>query len=233
MTAKTALNGPILPAASGTTKSIVILLHGYGADGNDLIGLAPSFARILPDTAFYSPNAPFPCEMSPFGRQWFSLAEYDPEFLRRQPETMSGALRAMAEGAAKNAVSIDDFIDSLLAKHNLPANKLALVGFSQGTMMALQTAPRRDLAIAGVVGFSGALLGEEAFAGAIRSKPPMILVHGTADPVVPIEASRLAHKALTANGFDAELHERPNLQHGIDEEGINLASAFLSKHLGN
>ena len=141
MTAETALNGPMLPAASGTTKSIVILLHGYGADGNDLIGLAPHFARALPDTAFYSPNAPFPCEMSPFGRQWFSLAEYDPEFLRRQPETMSGALRAMAEGAAKNAAYIDSFIDTLLAEHDLPADKLALIGFSQGTMMALQTAP--------------------------------------------------------------------------------------------
>ena len=85
MSTDTLLSGPTLPAASGTTKSVVILLHGYGADGNDLIGLAPHLARALPDTAFYSPNAPFPCEMSPFGRQWFSLAEYDPEFLRRAP----------------------------------------------------------------------------------------------------------------------------------------------------
>ncbi|RCK40200.1 alpha/beta hydrolase [Thalassospira xiamenensis] len=232
MTAETALKGPMLPAASGTTKSIVILLHGYGADGNDLIGLAPHFARALPDTAFYSPNAPFPCEMSPFGRQWFSLAEYDPEFLRRQPETMSGALRAMAEGAAKNAAYIDRFIDTLLAEHDLPADKLALIGFSQGTMMALQTAPRRDPALAGVVGFSGALLGDEAFASAIKTRPPVLLVHGTADPVVPIEASRLARDTLTSNGFDTELHERPGLQHGIDEEGIMLATKFLQEHLG-
>jgi phospholipase/carboxylesterase len=231
MSTDTLLSGPMLQAASGTTKSIVILLHGYGADGNDLIGLAPHLARNLPDTAFYSPNAPFPCEMSPFGRQWFSLAEYDPEFLRRAPETMSGALAAMAEGANKNAAFIHDFIDHLMKTHGLGEDKIALIGFSQGTMMSLQTAPRREKQLACVVGFSGALLGEAAFSAEIKSRPPMILVHGTADPVVPIEASRLAKATLEANGIEVSLHERPGLQHGIDEEGISLAAALLGKHL--
>lgn len=232
MSSDTSLSGPMLPAASGTTKSVVILLHGYGADGNDLIGLAPHLARALPDTTFYSPNAPFPCEMSPFGRQWFSLAEYDPEFLRRAPETMSGALAAMAEGANKNASFIHDFIDHVMEIHGIGEDKIALVGFSQGTMMSLQTAPRREKQLAGVVGFSGALLGEAAFAAELKSRPPVALVHGTADPVVPIEASRLAKGTLEANGIEVTLTERPNLQHGIDEEGLGIAITFLDKYLG-
>ncbi|WP_033067291.1 alpha/beta hydrolase [Thalassospira australica] len=232
MSTDTLLSGPTLPAASGTTKSVVILLHGYGADGNDLIGLAPHLARALPDTAFYSPNAPFPCEMSPFGRQWFSLAEYDPEFLRRAPETMSGALAAMAEGARKSAAYVDDFIDHVMEAHGVSADKVALVGFSQGTMMSLQTAPRREKQIAGVVGFSGALLGEAAFAADLKTRPPMLLVHGTADPVVPIEASQLAKNTLATNGIEVSLHERAGLQHGIDEEGLGLATQFLKQHLG-
>lgn len=232
MSSDISLSGPMLPAASGTTKSVVILLHGYGADGNDLIGLAPHLARALPDTTFYSPNAPFPCEMSPFGRQWFSLAEYDPEFLRRAPETMSGALAAMAEGANKNASFIHDFIDHVMEIHGIGEDKIALVGFSQGTMMSLQTAPRREKQLAGVVGFSGALLGEAAFAAELKSRPPVALVHGTADPVVPIEASRLAKGTLEANGIEVTLTERPNLQHGIDEEGLGIAVTFLGKYLG-
>ena len=232
MSSDISLSGPMLPAASGTTKSVVILLHGYGADGNDLIGLAPHLARALPDTTFYSPNAPFPCEMSPFGRQWFSLAEYDPEFLRRAPETMSGALAAMAEGANKNASFIHDFIDHVMETHGIGEDKIALVGFSQGTMMSLQTAPRREKQLAGVVGFSGALLGEAAFAAELKSRPPVALVHGTADPVVPIEASRLAKGTLEANGIEVTLTERPNLQHGIDEEGLGIAITFLGKYLG-
>ncbi|MCC9622505.1 alpha/beta fold hydrolase [Thalassospira sp. MA62] len=232
MTAQNALSGPTRAAASGTTKSIVIMLHGYGADGNDLIGLAPHFARTLPDTAFYAPNAPFPCEMSPMGRQWFSLAEYDPEFLRRAPETMSGALRAMKEGADKTSAFIQDFIDAVMQEHNLSSDRVVLMGFSQGTMMSLHTAPMRKDSVAGIIGFSGALLGDEDFAKAIKSHPPVLLVHGTADPVVPIEASRIAKTVLSENGFDVSLQERPGLQHGIDEEGLSHAIAFATRLLG-
>ncbi|OSQ38807.1 alpha/beta hydrolase [Thalassospira mesophila] len=225
------LEGPTFPAASGNTKSIVILLHGYGADGNDLIGLAPELAKFLPDTVFYAPNAPHPCEMSPFGRQWFSLASYDPEFLRRDADTMPAALKALAEGARENTASLAGFIGEVLAAHQLTAANLALVGFSQGTMMALQLGPRHGDKLAGIVGFSGALLGNDTLAGEIVSRPPVTLIHGSADPVVPIQASRMALTALKENGFDVTLHERPGLPHGIDGEGLTIAADFLKKHL--
>ena len=228
---QTALEGPEFPAASGTAKSIVIFLHGYGADGADLIGLAPELAKVLPDTAFYAPNAPHPCEMSPFGRQWFSLASYDPEFLRRNAETMPSALKALTQGARENTASIAAFIGELLSRHNLTADKLALVGFSQGTMMALQLAPRFDQKIAGVVGFSGALLGTDTLATEIKSRPPITLIHGSDDPVVPVQASQLAQAALAENGFDVSYHERPGLPHGIDGEGLTIAAHFLREKL--
>ncbi|AUG52543.1 alpha/beta hydrolase [Thalassospira marina] len=228
---QTRLEGPEFPATSGTTKSIVVLLHGYGADGADLIGLAPELAKFLPDTAFYSPNAPHPCEMSPFGRQWFSLASYDPEMLRRNAETMPTALKALAQGARENTTHIENFIENVLDQHGLEANRLALVGFSQGTMMALQFAPRYKKQIAGVVGFSGALLGTDTLAGEITSRPPVTLIHGSADPVVPVQASKLAQAALGENGFDVSYHERPGLPHGIDGEGLAIAANFLREKL--
>jgi phospholipase/carboxylesterase len=225
------LEGPVVPAASGTTKSIVIFLHGFGADGSDLIGLAPELAPTLPDTVFYSPNAPHPCEMSPFGRQWFSLASYDPEFLRRDAHTMPTALKALAEGARENTASLAGFIDEALMQHQLDAGKLALVGFSQGTMMALQLGPRYPQQLAGIVGFSGALLGHDTLAPEIVSRPPITLIHGSADPVVPVQASHMAQSVLTENGFDVSLHERPGLPHGIDGEGLAIAAKFLKQHL--
>jgi phospholipase/carboxylesterase len=225
------LEGPVVPAASGNTKSIVVLLHGYGADGNDLIGLAPELAKFLPDTVFYSPNAPHPCEMSPFGRQWFSLASYDPEFLRRDAKTMPTALKALARGARENTASIAGFVADVLATHQLDASKLALVGFSQGTMMALQFGPRHPDKLAGIVGFSGALLGTDTLAAEIMSRPPVTLIHGSADPVVPVQASHMAKTVLAENGFDVSLYERPGLPHGIDGEGLVIAGNFLKHHL--
>lgn len=228
-----ALNGPHQPAASGKTRQAVILLHGYGADGNDLIGLAPYLAGSLPDAAFYSPDAPLPCEMSPFGRQWFSLSDYDPDLLRRRPETMQPAYAAMLEGAIQAAPTLERFVGEVMERERLDdPGAVAFIGFSQGTMMSLHVALRMAQPVAGVVGFSGALLGAERLAAEATAKPPVLLIHGDADPVVPVQAMEFAASALGAAGIDVQTHTRPGLQHGIDEHGLRLAQAFLRERFG-
>lgn len=199
---------------SGVVKKIVLFLHGYGSNGADLMSIAPIWQPSLPDTIFISPNAPFP--MSMFGGyQWFGLERFDPDYL------MKGALMAQP--------ILEKFIDELLEKYGLQDQDLAIVGFSQGTMTALFTALQRLKPIAGVVGYSGSLL----LSGAekIKSKPPIVLIHGDMDPIVPVDASITAHNLLSSVGIDAALHRRPFLPHGIDEEGIKVGGEFLRKVL--
>src|SRR5215469_5079921 len=150
------LSGPVhKPASGGAPRQLVILLHGLGADGNDLIGLAPYWAPLLPEAEFVSPDAPFPCDMAPFGRQWFSLQDRSPA--------------AILAGVRASAPILDAFLDDALAARELAPAQLALVGFSQGTMMSLYVAPRRTAPVAGVVGYSGALVGTDALAQEIHS----------------------------------------------------------------
>jgi phospholipase/carboxylesterase len=212
------LDGPRQGKAVGRgARALVAFLHGLGADGNDLISLAPMLEPLLPDTAFVSPNAPYPCDMAPMGRQWFSLQS-------REPETMLAGVRAAAP-------MLDAFLDAELAAHGLGDDRLALVGFSQGTMMALHTALRRPKACALVVGFSGALVKPEVLAGEIVSRPPVLLVHGDADPVVPFEAMPAAEAVLQANKVPTAAYRRPGLGHGIDQEGLQLCVAALVQYL--
>ncbi|MBL8806940.1 MAG: prolyl oligopeptidase family serine peptidase [Rhodospirillales bacterium] len=213
------LDGPRLaPASGGKAKSLVVLLHGLGADGNDLISLAPLWSRVLPDTAFVSPHAPFPCDMAPYGRQWFSL-------LDRSPARVLAGVQAAAP-------ILDTFLDAELERHGLTPDRLALVGFSQGTMMSLFVAPRRAVAIAGVVGFSGALVGAEILAAELRARPPVLLVHGDADPIVPYERMAAAAAALDAAGISVETLTCPGLPHSIDEAGLQAGAEFLYDRLG-
>ena len=213
------LDGPrVAPAAGGAPEARVVLLHGLGADGDDLIGLAPYWARALPHAAFASPHAPFPCDMAPTGRQWFSLQDRDP--------------RAILAGVEAAAPILDAYLDAELERQGVRPDRLALVGFSQGTMMSLFVAPRRPGPVACVVGYSGALVGADRLAAEAVAKPPVLLIHGDADPVVPFAAMALAESALKAAGIPIATERRPGLPHSIDEVGLVKAAEFLARHLG-
>jgi phospholipase/carboxylesterase len=219
-------------AASGHSAQAVIFLHGYGADGNDLIGLAPYFAQALPDAAFYAPNAPEPCEIAPYGRQWFSLERYDSELLRRNPNTLAAAFESLYAGAVAAAPVLDSFIDAVCAREGLPLDKVALVGFSQGTMMALHVGLRRgDPAghrLAGIVGFSGTLVGASRLAKErVEDAPPVVLIHGDADPVLPFAAMKMSEIALTNAGIANDSLRCHGIEHGISDAGISRAIDFL------
>ena len=218
MTAAFDLDGPRFGPEAGQARELVVLLHGLGADGNDLIGLAPYFAQGLPEAAFVSPHAPFPCDMAPFGRQWFSLQT-------REPEAILGGVRAAAG-------HLDAFIDRELERHRLDDARLALIGFSQGTMMALHVALRRARPCAALIGYSGMLIGPEFLGTEIKCRPPVLLIHGQADEVVGFGALAAAQAGLKANGVAVSVLPRPGLGHGIDEPGIGAAVAMLGEHLG-
>jgi phospholipase/carboxylesterase len=212
------LTGPSrAPASGGKATSLVVLLHGLGADGQDLIDLAQNLGPFLPDTAFVAPNAPFACDMAPYGYQWFSLQDRSPS--------------VMAAGADQAAPVLITFIEQELAARGLDARRLALVGFSQGTMMSLHVGPRLDPGPAAIVGFSGMLLGPDRLAAEKRSTPPVLLIHGEADPVVPFQAMAAAAAGLAAAGIAADSLRRPGLGHGIDGPGLAAAAQFLAKHL--
>ena len=208
------LAGPTFgPAEGGAPEQIVIFLHGLGADGNDLIGLSPIFQKILPGALFVSPHAPFPCEMAPQGRQWFSIQD----------------MNIRLEGVRETAPLLDAFIDEILENSGLGADRLALVGFSQGTMMALHVGLRRKAAIAGILGYSGMVVGPGEMAAEITSRPPVMLIHGDADPVVPFSSLALAVEVLATNSVEVGSHVCAGTGHGIDEAGLKLGMEFLGR----
>lgn len=211
---RTYTHGPV----SGTTKSMVIFMHGLGANGQDLLGLAHEFKRELPDTIFLSPDAPFHCDMAPMGYQWFSLQEWTPE--------------AILKGVRDAAPILSDYIESMARKYNVPLDKVALVGFSQGTMMSLYVGPRLQEQIAGIVGYSGAFIEDEETDLNTLRKPPVLLIHGMADMVVPVSAYYHAKDKLQGAGFSVEGGVTPMLPHSIDMRGIQDARTFLKRVLG-
>ena len=210
------LDGPRLPpAAGGAPRQLVVFLHGYGAGGNDLIGLGREWARLLPHAAFVSPHAPEPCAGAPMGRQWFNLT------FRQAGELVTGVKHA--------APALEAFLDAELKWHNLGPRALALVGFSQGTMMALGVGLARKPSPAAIVGYSGALATVEALPKDPGSAPAILLVHGDMDELIPLEAMFMAREQLAQAGLAVEWHVAQGIGHGIDAQGLHLGGAFLKQ----
>jgi phospholipase/carboxylesterase len=218
------LTGPRLaPRSRGPARQLVIFLHGYGADGNDLIELGRAWQDLLPDAAFASPHAPEPCGQAPPGRQWFPLT------FRDKNERWIGVNKA--------AAALQHFIGEELKRNNLAGSALALVGFSQGSMMALHVGLRRAERPAAVVGYSGLFVlpdGAEpdAVSGDVKVRPPILLIHGDRDDLIPAQALFLSAQYLSALDIPTEWHMSAGLGHGIDQEGLRHGGEFLARRFG-
>lgn len=205
-------------AAQGQAKRIVVFVHGYGADGADLLDLADPLGPHLPDTVFFAPDAPEPCSGNPFGRQWFPIPWLD-----------GSSEEAARDGLYRAAADLNAFLDQRLAEEGVLPASLALVGFSQGAMMSLHVAPRRSVAMAGVVSISGRLLEPDRLAEEAVVKPPVLVIHGDQDPVVPFEDMALAGNALLDAGFETYGHVMQGTGHGIAPDGLGVALQFLKE----
>lgn len=218
------LDGPRVAAKSTAAEQLVVFLHGYGANGNDLISIGKQWRNLLPGAAFVAPNAPEPCTQAPGGRQWFRLTMREPNELWI--------------GVNKARLSLDAFLDAELDRHGLDDSKLALVGFSQGTMLALHAGLRRARAPAGILGYSGELVAppeqrDQVIARVPGGKPPpILLIHGSQDDMIPAEALFLAAMELAAANIPCQWHLSLGLGHGIDGEGLVHGGLFLAKCFG-
>jgi phospholipase/carboxylesterase len=217
------INGPRIEAKSGKAKQLVVLLHGYGADGNDLIEIGRQWRALLPDAAFVAPHAPEPCAASPMGRQWFALTMRDPDERWR--------------GVVKAGPIVDAFLDAELTKLGLDDSRLALVGFSQGTMLALHVGLRRRCAPAAILGYSGALVGPERLSEAKArdargAPPPILLAHGDQDQLIPFDALFDSAEELAKAGIPCQWHLSLGVGHGIDNGGLRHGGLFIAKGLG-
>ena len=218
------LDGPRIAPRSGNARQLVVFLHGYGADGNDLIEIGRAWQNLLPDAAFVSPHAPRPCGQAPVGREWFPLTFRDPD------ERWNGVNAA--------APVLNAFLDAELQRVKLAPSALALVGFSQGTMMALHVGLRRAVAPAAIVGYSGMLVvpenvEPEKFAAEIIAKPPVLLLHGDEDQLIPVQALMHAAQGLASLEVPVEWHISPGLGHGIDQEGLRQGGDFFARRFRN
>lgn len=203
-------------APRGQARQAVALIHGYGADGADLLGLAEVLGPHLPGTVFLAPDAPEPCTINPAGRQWFAIPRMD------------GSSAAQAEaGLRAAAADLDGWIDATLTDEGLAPDRLILLGFSQGSMLSLHVAPRRPVPVAGVVAFSGRLLHPEEMPAALRSRPPVLLAHGDVDDIVPFADMSAAETALRGAGFDVASHVMRGTGHGISPDGLGRALTFM------
>jgi len=215
------LNGPRTgPAVEGAPQQLIVLCHGLGADGHDLIDIAAAWTHAVPHAAFAAPDAPFPCDLAPMGRQWFSVADRTPAL--------------MEQGVRRAADFLGVFIDAELARLSLPPDAYALVGFSQGAMTCLFTGLRRAVPPRAILAYSGALIAPESLVADWKmananASIPVLLVHGEDDEVVPVSRSREAEADLLAAGIPVESLYCPRLGHGIDEAGMSMGALFLQR----
>ncbi len=203
------------PASKGTARQLVVLCHGVGADGHDLIDLAPTWSHALPDALFVAPDAPEPYDGGPTGRQWFSLQDRTPSMLDA--------------GARQAAPRLLAFTDAELAQAGLPPDAVAMMGFSQGAMMVLHAGLRRPAPPRGILAYAGALLDTPGLAAECTGHPPVLLVHGEQDEVVPFSRAGAAEAALVRLGFPVQTLWCPGLGHGIDDAGLSAGALFLQR----
>ena len=210
------LAGPVFgPLSARAPEWLVVLLHGVGASGNDLLSLAPYIGQMVPGARVLCPNGPEPCDMAPMGRQWFSLLDRDPA--------------AMYRGVSRARIDLDPFLDSALAVLGLADDRLILGGFSQGAMTALHVGLRRARSPACIIAYSGALIGRNRLDDEMTCHPPVLIVHGAEDNVVPAESARDAERTLLADGVDVMAHVLPGLSHAVDPRGLALTAKFLQR----
>ena len=211
------LAGPIVRPKTGEAKTILVLLHGYGSDGQDLIGLAPLFADLLDSPLIFAPNAPESCPLNPAGYQWFALN--------------SGSDLTKLEGIEDAAMTIHVLLESLWAETGLGPEDTMLAGFSQGGMLSLYAGLSRDEALAGIISFSGGLPFDTSYWPEIESEPPVLLIHGDMDEVVPTMMSITTHDALRVQGISVEKHISPGCPHAIAPDSVEVARKFVSAHM--
>jgi len=205
------------PKSGKKAKSLVILLHGLGADADDLYGIIPEFDKHLPDTHFISVNAPYPCDMMPFGRQWFSMTTWTES--------------AILEGLKTVEPILNNYIEEQKSRFSIEDKDIALLGFSQGSILSIHTALRRKTTLAGVLAYSGMIIAPQTLKTELQSKTPICMVHGTFDFVVPFAQFNSSVEALETYHIPHEAHPINGLAHGIDPQGINIGVNFLKKQL--
>ncbi len=208
-------------AKSGNAKSLVIFVHGYGADGRDLLSIADVLADHMPDTVFYAPDAPNACKMNPMGYEWFPIPWID-----------GSSEQAALAGMAESSETLDSWLTDTIKAEGVTPSQTVLFGFSQGTMMSLHIAPRRTEPLAGIVGISGRLMQPERLGAETVSKLPILLIHGDMDDVVPPSSMPEAADALTQAGFEVYTHTSKGTGHGIAPDGLGMALQFMKQRLG-
>ncbi|MCK4946459.1 MAG: dienelactone hydrolase family protein [Alphaproteobacteria bacterium] len=220
MTSSDMLDGPFLPPKSGEAKQMVMFLHGYGTNGADLLSIGVDLAEVFPDTVFLSPNAPEVCEAFSAGFQWFSIRSAD--------GTVSKEIDSEKTIHGSSGI-LNSFIDAQLKQWGVDESQLIVIGFSQGSMMALYTMPRRKKPCAGIISYSGMLIDGEGLLAPEIVKPPVLAVHGDADETVPPFSLKKIQDGFSAAGFNVETIMRPALGHGIDQPGLERGVQFIKK----